>query len=968
PPEGRLSLEELGRVIAGQGVTTLWLTAGLFHQMVEEHPEGLRSVRQLLAGGDVLSPPHVRRLLTERPGLTLINGYGPTENTTFTCCHPIPASERVESPLPIGRPITGTRAVLLDRWFAPVPIGVAGELYASGHGLARGYAGRPDLTAERFVPHPYPGEPGERLYRTGDLARFRPDGTIEFLGRRDHQVKIRGFRIELGEIELALARQPGVREAAVLVREDAPGDKRLVAYVAAPPEAALNAQAALRAELPDYMVPAAFVRVDAFPLGPTGKVDRRALARIEPASNLRPEETSAAPRDQVEELLAGFWAEVLRVERVGREDDFFVSGGHSLLATQVVSRVREAFSIELPLQLLFELPTVAGLATAIRERLREGGSLVAPPILPVSRYRTLPLSFAQQRLWFLDRFEPGGAAYNIPAAVGLDGRLAPAVLERAVREVERRHEALRTTFAESGGQPVQVVSPEPRLDLPLVDLRRLPGAQGELEARRLAASEALRPFDLEAGPLVRAKLLRLGETEHVALVTFHHIVADGWSMGLFLEELAALYGAFSRAEPSPLPELPIQYADFALWQRSWLAGEVLSSELGYWRRQLAGAPRSLELPTDRPRPAAQTFRGRSLPVSLSPELTGAVARLGSRAGVTPFMTLLAAFQALMGRLARTEDVVVGTPIAGRNRRETESLIGFFVNTLVLRTDLGGDPTASELLGRVRQTALSGYAHQDVPFERLVEELQPERDLSFHPLFQVVFVLQNAPRGSFELPGLTLTPLAAEGETAKFDLTLSLQETAAGLQGSLEHNTDLFDGATLERWLGSFRVLLEGMIEAPGHRLSKLPWLAEVERRQVVVDWNATGSTGPADLCLHELFEAQVERTPGALAVVRHGKGLTYRELDRRAGGIARRLRELGVVPEERIGVCLERSLDLVAALLGVLKAGGAYVPLDPAYPVERLAFMVEDAGARLVLTQRSLLDRLPAAAEPIFLE
>jgi amino acid adenylation domain-containing protein len=978
PPEGRASLETLGRTVERHGVSLLWLTAGLFHQMTDPAPElgedgplaSLRGVRQLLAGGDVLSPAHVRRALEALPGLTLVNGYGPTENTTFTCCHAMTDPGEVSEPVPIGRPIGRTRVHLLDAGLEQVPAGVPGELWTGGDGLARGYVGRPDLTAERFVPDPFGGVPGERLYRTGDLARFRADGLLEFLGRIDRQVKIRGFRIEPGEIEEALRHHPDVVEAVVSIRQEVSGDKRLVAYVqprsgAQPGEAELRAF--LRGSLPDFMVPASLTQVESFPLDPNGKVDRRALERLELAPPQDPgEEMAAPPLDPMEELLAGIWAEVLRRDRIGRNDDFFALGGHSLLATQVVSRVRQTFRVELPLQRLFEAPTIAELAAAVREAARDESTPEAPPIAPVPRGGDLPLSFAQQRLWFLDSFEPGSATYNIPAAVRLRGRLKPAWLEAACREVVRRHEALRTRFALRAGGPVQVVEPEPRLALPRVDLAALPAVERAAEARRLAAAEAARPFDLESGPLLRTTLVSLGEEEQLALVTLHHIVSDGWSMGLFLGELATLYGVFSRGEASPLPELRVQYADFAVWQRSWLAGEVLEAELAYWRQQLAGAPSHLELPTDRPRPAVQAYRGHRFAVDLPKELTEALTALGRREGATLFMVLLAGFQALLGRLARQDDVVVGTPIAGRNRREIEGLIGFFVNTLVLRTGLDGDPGLRELLERARRVSMAGYTHQDVPFERLVEELHPERDLSFHPLFQVMLALQNPPRTSFALPGLTMEPLPSEGATAKFDLTLSLQEGESGLRGSLEYNSDLFDVATLERWMGSFRVLLEALAAAPPEqRLSALPWLTGAELHQVVAGWNTTGSNGPADLCLHELIAAQAVRTPDAVAVVHGMASLTYGDLMGRASRLASRLRSLGVGPEERVAVCLDRDLDLVVALLAVLTAGGAYVPLDPAYPTERLAFMVEDAGGRVLLTREPLRDRVPAGAATV---
>jgi amino acid adenylation domain-containing protein len=947
PPVGRLSLEDMGRLIEQSGATSAWLTSGLFHQMVDGQLAALRPLKQLFAGGDVLSPSHVRRVVESLPDLAMINGYGPTENTTFTTCHTVRGLDASVETVPIGRPITGTRVFLLDRWLAPVPAGVIGELYAAGPGLARGYVGRPDLTAERFVPRPRlpgsVGEPGERMYRTGDLARFRPDGTIEFLGRRDHQVKVRGFRIELAEVEAALARCPGVCDGIVGTREDTPGDKRLVAYVTVAPGGPGSAElrAALRQELPDYMVPSSFFFLDEMPLNPNGKVDRRALARLAPEPPAERTTGGASASDPVEELLAAIWAEVLHRDEVGREEDFFLIGGHSLLATQVISRVREAFRVELPLQRLFDTPTVKGLAEAVREGLRAP----VPPVVPVPREGGLPLSFAQERLWFLDQLQPGSAAYNVPAAVRLTGNLDVVLLIASAREVVRRHESLRTTFEDRGGEPVQVIAPELALAVPLVDLGALPAEAREAEARRLASAEARRPFDLQTGPLVRVSLLRLGEREHAALVVFHHIVSDGWSMGVFLSELAGLYRG------SPLPPLPVQYADFAHWQRRWLAGEVLEAELASWRERLAGAPRTLELPTDRPRPAVPALRGRQLAVAVPPELTEALVRLGRREGVTPFMTLLALFQTLLGRLAGSGEVPVGTPIAGRNRREIEGLIGFFVNTLVLSTDLSGGPDVRELLRRAREVSLHGYAHQDLPFERLVEELQPERDFSRNPLFQVMFALQNAPFTALDLPALRLEPIEAESGTAKFDLTLSLREQGGGLRGVLEYGTALFDAATPERWWRSFLVLLAAAVEDPERRVASLPLLDARERQQLLVEWNDGGVATWGDRVLPELLAAQAARTPDAVALVCGDERVSYAELERSAVRLAHALRRLGVGPEDIVALHLERGLELITAMLATLKAGGAYLPLDPALPAERRKFLLEDSKARVVLTR-----------------
>ncbi|HYG62068.1 MAG TPA: amino acid adenylation domain-containing protein, partial [Thermoanaerobaculia bacterium] len=815
-------------------------------------------------------------------------------------------------------------------------------------------------------------ESGARLYRTGDLARRLVSGEVEFLGRADHQVKVRGFRIELGEIEAALAAQPAVAQAVIVALPDTMCSTRLVAYLV-PAEGdvadAEELRAALRESLPEYMIPAHFIPLPALPLTPNGKVDRKALpAPGGERPDLRAEHL--APRTPVEEVLAAVWTEVLGRPGIGVHDNFFKLGGHSLLATQVVSRIRQAFGVELPIRDLFEAPTVAGLAARVD---RSGGQAEVPPEVPpikrVPREAHLPLSFAQQRLWFLERLSPGGVAYNIPLAVRLSGALDAQVLENALLEVARRHEALRTTFAERDDLPVQVITPEPPIFLVVGDLSDLPQAARELEMSRRALAEALRPFDLAAGPLVRALLLRLDEEEHALLVTMHHIVTDGWSMGIFLRELTALYGAFVQGRPSPLPELPIQYGDFAAWQRAWLTGGVLDAQLGYWQGRLAGAPPRLILPSDRPRPALETHRGASRPVELTPELSHALATLAGREGATPFMVLVAGFAALLGRYSGQDDVVVGSPIAGRTRREVEGLIGFFVNTLALRVELADRPDFSGLLRQVRRTALDAYAHQDLPFERLVEELVTERDLGHSPLFQVMLAVQNTPAGPSGMPpvpGLELRPVEVEAGTAKFELSLSFAPRGEELLGDLDYNTDLFDSATAERLARHFVRLLEGAVAAPEIPLPELSLLAPSEQQHVLREWNDTATDYGAEsgVCLHGLVRAQVERAPDAVAAVSEDEHLSYRELARQAGCLAPRLTEVGAGPESVVAICAERSLEMIVGMLGILEAGGAYLPLDPSYPRERLALILESSAAAAVLVQDHLQDRLPAAPVP----
>ncbi len=920
--------------------------------------EDLPDLETVISAGESCPWSIVQRWARNR---RFINGYGPTEATVASTLWIADPTQVTTPTVPIGRPFQNVEVYVLDDEMRPVPVGVVGEVYIGGVGLARGYWGRPDLTADRFVPHPFSEESGARLYRTGDLARYLADGNLEFVGRVDQQVKVRGFRIELGEVEAVLGRHPGVQDVVVVAHGEGEA-RRLVAYVVLESAGEVTVgelRQYVVERLPDYMVPSAFVVLDSFPLTPNGKVDRRALPAPDGS---RPELAAryVAPRSVVEEVVAGVWAEVLGVDRVGVLDDFFELGGHSLLATQVVSRLRDALGVEVPLRQLFEEPTVAAVARWV-ERARAGGEAASavPPLQPISRQGELPLSFAQQRLWFLDQLSPGGSFYNIPSALRLRGELDVGALERSLTEVVRRHEVLRTTFSEVGGRPVQVIHDAERVELEVVDLTGLAEADREAEALRLAREEARRPFDLERGPLFRARLLRLGREDHVALLTLHHIVSDGWSMGVLVEEMASLYAAFQAGQPSPLAELPIQYADYAAWQRSWLVGEELERQLGYWREQLAGAPSVLELPTDRPRPAVQTFSGSTESRVLSADLSEGLRRLSRKEGVTLFMTLLAAWQALLSRYSGQEDIVVGCPIANRQRSEVERLIGFFVNTLVLRTDLSGEPSFRELLRRVREVSLGAFGHQDLPFEQLVEALQPVRDLSHSPVFQVAFVWQNAPLGELELPGLHLEPFGVSGGTAKYDLTLTMAEGSEGrLLAELEYNTDLFEASTIRRMLAHLERLLSAVVEDPKVAVGKVPLLSAAERRQQLEEWNQTELSFPEEVCAHEWFEERAAARPEAVALIFGEQEVSYGELNERANRLAHYLRDRGVGPEVRVGLCLERSVELLVGLLGILKAGGAFVPLDPAYPEERLRYMVEDSGVRVLLTEVEVLERL----------
>ncbi|HVR99166.1 MAG TPA: amino acid adenylation domain-containing protein, partial [Thermoanaerobaculia bacterium] len=929
-----------------EGVGVMFLTTALFNQVAREVPDGFAPLRSVLFGGEMVDPAAVRAVLRSGPPARLLHVYGPTETTTFATWQRVETVQPGET-VPIGRPLANGTLHVLAAGLTPQPVGVPGELYLGGDGVAHGYHARPELTAERFVPDPFSAVPGARLYRTGDLVRQLPDGAVEFLGRLDGQVKIRGFRIEPGEVEAALQALPGVREAAVTVREDRPGERRLIAYTAGEVTAE-GLRAMLRERLPDYMVPAVFVRLETLPLNPNGKVDRKALPAPEQSVGA---EGYQAPRTPVEEILAGIWAELLGLDRIGADSNFFELGGHSLLATRVTSRLRDVLGVELPLSDVFEAPSLEDLAARVEAARRAG----TPPVVRIPREGTLPLSFAQERLWFIDQLEPGSPLYNIAAALRAEGPLDSRVLALTLGEIVRRHEALRTVFAAQAGAPVQVIQPAEPFLLPVVDLSALPeGAREEL-ARTLAELEAGRAFDLAHGPLLRGLLLRFDERDHAVVLTLHHIAGDGWSMGVLVREVAALYPAFAARRPSPLLELPVQYADFAVWQRSWLNGEVLEQEIDFWRQQLAGLPPLLELPTDRPRPAVQSYQGATRSVRLS---AGPLAALARQEGATLFMVLLAGLQAVLARYSGQDDLAVGSPIAGRNRVETEGLIGFFVNTLVLRGHLSG--TFRELLGRTRETALAAYLHQDVPFEKLVEELAPERSLAHAPLFQVVLVLQNAPVSDLEVESLRLRPLSMESATAKFDLTVNLEEQGGDLVGTIEYATDLFDAATVDRLFGSFERLLAAAVAGPDLKAEELPLLAETERQQLL-ELGGIREEFAATSTLHGRFAERARLAPDAAALTYGDATLSYGELDRRSNQLARWLRRQGTGPESRVGLSLDRSVDQVVGILGVLKAGAAYLPLDPEAPRERLAFVLEDAGIQTVVgaEEIALAERFP---------
>ncbi|MQA26696.1 MAG: amino acid adenylation domain-containing protein, partial [Micromonosporaceae bacterium] len=959
-PPGEVDAAERGRVIAEHGVTNVHATAGLFRVLAEESPEIFAGVREVSTGGDVVSAAAIRTLLAAHPGLTVRTTYGPTEATAFTTQVAFRAGDVVPASVPIGYPMDNTGAYVLDEFLRPAPPGVAGELYVAGTGVARGYAGRAGLTAERFVACPF--QAGVRMYRTGDLAKWTPGGQLVFAGRADDQVKIRGFRVEPGEIEAALAAHPSVGQAAVVAREDQPGVKRLVAYlVPAGGEIDLEqVREHLAANLPDYMVPAATIVLDRLPVTVNGKLDHAALPAPDFAS------VSRGPATPTEEALCGLFAETLGLETVGAEESFFTLGGDSLLAMRLIARIRSVLDSEITIRDVFATPTVAGLA-----RLADGDSLgaVRRGVVATERPETIPLSYGQQRMWFLNRLEGAGAgaAYNVSFPVRLNGELDVAALEAAFGDVADRHETLRTIFPDAGGVPWQHILDGPA-SRPALQVR--PATEDELPD--LIAAFGDRGFDLATDLPWRAQLLALSDTEHVLVLVAHHIAVDGWSMGVLVGDVWTAYRARHDGAAADWAPLPVQYADYALWQRKTLGDpddpdSLISSQLGYWRDALAGLPEELALPTDRTRPTAASYQGRSAPIRVDAPAHAGLASLVEQGSATMFMVVQAALAALLSRLGAGADIPIGTAIAGRDDSSLDDMVGFFVNTLVLRADVSGDPTFAELLARVRETDLAAYAHQDLPFERIVEELSPKRSLSRHPLFQTLLTLQNVPvvGRPWELPSLDIVPMPAdENVAARFDLSFTLTEhrdehgSPAGLVGSLHYATDLFDETTAVALATRLARVLTQVAAHPEAPISQLEILDNDERRRVTEEWSNAERPVPA-ATLPELFQAQAARTPEATAVLGEGVSVTYAELRHRVNRVAHWLVDRGVRPEDRVGVLMERSTELPVVQLGITHAGATYVPIDPDYPTDRIRFIVTDAAPSLVVCSRGTAGLLP---------
>ncbi len=970
PYEVSRAPEAFYQLLSREGVTVLNQTPFAFRQLIQAEELSPRALplalRLVIFGGEALElqslAPWFARHGDQQP--QLVNMYGITETTVHVTYRPLSEEDLSEASVsPIGGPIHDLQLYALDEHLQLVPRGVAGELYVGGAGLARNYLKRPELTADRFLPNPFSARAGERLYRTGDQVCYRADGELVYVGRVDQQIKIRGFRIELGEIEAALRQQEGVQQALALVREDTPGEKRLVAYVSLHTDGELKQSeviAGLRQQLqwqlPDYMVPARFVLMDQWPLTATGKIDRKKLPAPDYAA---PDEEYVAPATETEIALAKIWADLLKLDAnaISATANFFELGGHSLLSVRLLTQIKAQWNVELQIRDIFEAAQLSSLAVAIE---RNSNKVERPRIVPHARETNeLPTSFAQQRLWFIDQLDGGSPQYNMPGGLRVRGRFSEDIAERALRRIIERHEPLRTVFRNSEDGPVQHIRESFDFQLQRHDLSGMTSAEQEQRVREAADADALKPFDLSADLMLRAAFMRLSEAEGVLLFNMHHIASDGWSMSILVNEFTTLYEAFAKGEADPLQPLEVQYADYAQWQREWLEGEVLERQLAYWEEQLTQLPQVHGLALDHPRPAVQTFNGALHSFTLDRPTLTVLKQLALEEQATLFMVLQGVFALLLSRHSNSHDIVLGTPVANRLQKELEPLVGFFVNTLVLRTDTRAGRTFREYLAELKRTNLDAQANQDVPFEYLVERLKPQRSTSHAPLFQIMFNMNTNEAGTVQLRELELTPLRSERVAVKFDLMLDVMETAEGLQLDFSYNTDLFAPKTIERLGEHFQNLARGVAANAAARIEQLPLLSESEQQQLLFELNETTADYASEACLHELFEAQVARHPEAVALVYGDRQLSYRELNQQANQVAHYLREQGVGPDVLVGLCVERSLAMVIGMLGILKAGGAYVPLDPSYPQERLEYMIADSAPALVLTQDLLEHRLP---------
>ena len=945
------------------GVTVLDLPTSYWHEftarLFSEHLKLPGSVRAVIIGGERVFPDRLTMWQECVDGnVKLFNTYGPTETTVSATIYDLTGygvADGSSREVPIGRPLLNVQTYVLDRNLTPVPVGVAGELHIAGAGLACGYLNQPVLSADKFIRNPFSEDSDSRLFKTGDLVRYRSDGHLEYLGRIDRQVKVRGFRIELDGIEAVLKKHPLVKDVAVL--EDRVS--ALAAYLVPTQGAVLNTadvKRFIRTKLPEYMLPTKIVVLDSIPLTDRGKVDRRALT-VPGAESAPRSKIFAPPQTHTEERIARFWCEVLGMEDVGRHDHFFEIGGQSLLAAQIVSRIRKELHLEMPLRVMFEAPTVAQLAERLDQALlRRERRADAPPILSLSHGHEVPASQSQMRIWYMYHLAPESSAYNIAAPIRFTGTLHKEALTRSLAELIRRHESLRTTFLNMEGKPVQVISKTLSLEIPETDLRTIAEELRIHEAKRILREEARRPFNLEKGPLIRALLLQLADEDHVLLLNMHHVICDQWSLAVIAREVTVLYNDFCRSLSPSTNGFHAQYADFAIWEERWLTRERLEAQFRYWKSQLAGLE-PLALATDYPRPSVQTFRGAYKSLNLSTGLVESLRGHAAQENATLYMIFLAAFKVLMCRYTNQQDIAIGSPIANRSRLEWEHVVGTFINILVLRTFLPHDFSFRQVLRRVREVVLDAFTNGDTPFEMLVKELKPGRDASRSPLVQVLFNFQSAPIGNIDLLGLSWMPFEIDQSSSQFDLSVTVDPEITR-RIVISYNTDLYKEETIARMLHHYHRVLEAVAGNPDQTLGTETMLSDRERRQLLHEWHDTDIDFPQS-CIHELFETQASKTPDSIAVVFEDQQISYRTLEQRANQVACRLREMGVKPEILVGVCLERTADLVVALLGVLKAGGAYVPIDPAYPSERIAFMLEDSGTAVLLTKETLLKQLP---------
>ncbi|MHC8346654.1 non-ribosomal peptide synthetase [Pseudomonas sp. RT6P73] len=966
-----LDSSKLAGLLTNAQVTVLFLTTTLFNQHASLIALELSRLRILLCGGDHASPSAFRRILSHNSSLCLLNGYGPTETTTFASTYRAIDVPQDARRIPIGKPIANTHIHILDSDLQPVPVGVVGEIYIGGAGVAAGYFNRPQLTAACFIPDPFSGHIGATLYRSGDQGRYRKDGNIECLGRNDNQIKIRGFRVELGEIEAILTRHELVREAAVTASADSSGALHLVAYYTPQIKPAVDASTLrmyLRSILPDYMRPAAYVPLEHLPMTPNGKLDRKVLPV--PDINAYSRRHYEAPQGKLECTLARIWCEILDLEQVGRHDHFFELGGHSLQAIRVLTRLRQCLSFELSLADFFAYPQLNALALAASKARR----MRLPDILPAPRLSPLPLSFAQQRLWFLAHLDGGSQAYHVAESWHIMGDLNRQALQQAFTALILRHEALRTTFALGASGPIQCIAAEDvRFDLAYLNLSACPDVDSELKS--VSTEESLAPFDLEQGPLIRGRLVHMDQQNHVLLLTLHHIVCDGWSLAVLRQELEALYSAFQQDRNPTLKVLPFHYADYAVWQRRWLSPDILQEQSAYWQRTLIHAPALLTLPTDRARLSERHYSGEAIGIELDATLTAGLKALSQRHGTTLYMTVLAAWASLLTRLSGQDEVVIGSPVANRTHPELDNLIGFFANTLAIRVKVPPALCSNELLEQVKSQTLSAHAHQDVPFEKVIESLNPTRSSSYHPVFQVMLAWQNTQAVELQLEGLDVRRLKVANHTAKFDLLLDLREAEGRISGTLEYATALFDQNTIQRHVDYLKRILQGMLDDEGGRLDQIALLEGTEHRQL---FSANDTPEQNQQCppqpsadeisgVHHLFERQVMAQPNSVAVSYEEHQLSYGELNAKANQVAHHLLAIGIAPGDRVAVYIDRGLEMVIALLGILKAGAAYVPLDPDYPIERLMYMLQDSCPVALLTQRRLQDTLPPPPMPVLL-